>query len=345
MTWTRFQRLALATFIAVEVLIFVGATVRASGSGLGCPDWPFCYGCWVPPTKASDIDFSKLNLEKFRKKAAQHGRDPSTITEESLRREFDPVATWVEYLNRLTSVPVGILSLALFVASFGQMRQGRLGVGLAGVCAFFLVLVNAWLGARVVVGGLKPGDITLHMALAILLQCVLVYVAWAGTSRRWRLVAEDRMTSGMRMLGLLLFVLVVAEGVMGSQVRELTDSLAKSHAGELRSHWVGELEQSWVYLIHRSFSWLIVGCAVWWIWKAGSVLKRLGWLEWGVVAIVFAQMFLGLILAHVGIVRVVQVLHIGLSSLLVSGLFLWLLGASGRGRAGNEAGGIPLPTR
>ena len=312
MIWTRYQRLALATFIAVEVLIFVGAAVRASGSGLGCPDWPFCYGCWTPPTKAADIDFSKLDLEKFRKKAAQHGRDPASITEESLRAEFDPVATWVEYLNRLTSVPVGITSLLLFFASFGQIRRGRFGVFLAGVASLALVLLNAWLGARVVLSGLKPGIITLHMALAILLQCVLVYAAWRGTSHPWQLRVQDRMTSGLKLLGWLLFLLIAMEGVMGSQVRELTDALAKSHAGELRSRWVGELEQSWVYLIHRSFSWLIVACALWWLWLAKSVLARRGWLEWGVVAIVFAQMFLGLVLAHVGIVRVAQVVHIGL---------------------------------
>lgn len=347
MIWTRYQRLALATFIAVELLIFVGAAVRASGSGLGCPDWPFCYGCWLPPTKAADIDFSKLDLEKFRKKAAQHGRDPATITEESLRAEFDPVATWIEYLNRLTSLPVGITSLLLFGASFGQLKQKRFGVFLAGVSAFALVLINAWLGARVVLSGLKPGIITLHMALAILLQCVLVYAAWRGTSTPWHLRATERMTSGLRILGWLLFLLILMEGVMGSQVRELTDALAKSHVGELRAQWVGELEQSWVYLMHRSFSWLIVGCALWWLWKARSVLERLGWLEWGVVGIVFAQMFLGLILAHVGIVRVAQVLHIGLSSILVSGLFLWLLGAMTRVPAGTTAvaGGIPAPTR
>jgi cytochrome c oxidase assembly protein subunit 15 len=347
MTWTFYQRLAVATFIAVEVLIFVGAAVRASGSGLGCPDWPFCYGCWLPPTKAEDIDFSRLDLEKFRKKAAQHGRDPATITEESLRAEFDPMATWIEYLNRLTSLPVGFTSLLLFLASFGQIRQRRMGVFLAGLGAFALVLLNAWLGAKVVLSGLQPGIITLHMALAILLQCVLVYAAWGATETRWRLKATERMTSGLRILGWLLFLLIVIEGVMGSQVRELTDALAKTHVGELRSQWVGELEQSWVYLMHRSFSWLIVGCALWWMWKAGSVLKKLGWLEWGVVGIVFAQMFLGLILAHVGIVRVAQVLHIGLSSLLVSGLFLWLLGASKGSPKGavTDAGGVSAPTR
>ena len=113
---------------------------------------------------------------------------------------------------------------------------------------------------------------------------------------------------------------------MGSQVREMTDELALRHAGELRSQWVAELEETWVYLLHRSFSWLVLGASVGFAVTAKRALGRLRWLEHGIVLLVIAQMLLGIVLAHVGIVRVVQVLHIGLSSLLVSGLYLWLLG-------------------
>lgn len=328
MTWTRFQRIALIAFITVEVLIFVGAIVRATGSGLGCPDWPFCYGCMVPPTSAEAIDFSKIDLEKFRAKAARHGRDPATITPETLKAEFDPVATWVEYVNRLTSIPVGISMLVLFIASFWQIGQRRIRVFIAALAAFILVGVNAWLGAKVVFSGLKPGTITLHMALAILLQCVLVYTAWRAHDRPWSLPWKDHARNGLRLLAWGLFALIVVEGVMGSQVRELTDTLAHTHAGHPRGEWVTELEQSWVYLIHRSFSWLIVGAGLVFFQMSRRALRRTGWLEIAVLALIFAQMLLGIVLAHIGIVAVAQVLHIGLSSLLVSALFLWLLGAS-----------------
>lgn len=336
---TRFQRLALAAFICVEVLLFVGATVRATGSGLGCPDWPFCYGCWVPPTSAGEIDFAKLDLEKFRAKAARLGRDPSTITVESLRAGFDPVSTWVEYLNRLTSLPVGLSVLVLAVASVGELRRKRPSVFWASLASLFLVLLNAWLGARVVLSGLKPGIITLHMALTILLLCVLVFTAWRGTALPWRLPASTEALRTVRRLALVLFALVVAEGIMGSQVREMTDELALRHAGEQRTQWVAELEQTWVYLMHRSFSWLLLGCALGFALKARQALGTLRWLELGITGIVLAQMVLGIVLAHAGIVRVVQILHIGLSSLLVSGLFLWLLGSRASGPA--AAGRMP----
>ncbi len=310
----KFQRLALTAFICLEALIFIGAAVRATGSGLGCPDWPFCYGRMIPPTSAEQIDFTKLNLEKFKAKAAQHGRDPNTITVETLKAEFNPVATWIEYFNRLSSLPISLSVLIMLIASFWQpMRVVRW----TSLVALVLLIANAWLGARVVLSGLKPGTITLHMALAILMQCVLVFTIWRGCPQPWTFQAGQKTLR----LATLLFVLVVIEGIMGSQVREMTDELARTHAGHARAEWVGELEQSWVYLMHRSFSWLIVGTAMLFYRQA----RQVTWLERSIAGLVFAQMFLGVVLARVGILAVAQILHIGLSSLLVSGLCLWLL--------------------
>jgi heme a synthase len=327
MTWTPFQRLALIAFIAVELLIFMGAVVRATGSGLGCPDWPFCYGCWLPPSKAQDIDFTKLDLNKFRAKAERLGRDPSTITEQSLRAEFDPVSTWVEYINRLSSVPVGLSVLILGACSFGQLKAGRPGVTLASLGALFLVLFNAWLGARVVISGLKPGIITLHMALAILLQCVLVFAAWRGTGQPWRLSLSEGPARRVYGLACAIFLLVALEGILGSQVRELTDQLARRHGQEPRAVWTSELEHSLVYLVHRSFSWLIFGAGIWFAALIRKAAGRLRWLETLMVALIVFQMLLGVVLSQVGIVRLAQILHIGASSLLVSAIFLWLLAA------------------
>lgn len=334
MRWTRFQRLALTAFIAVEILIFMGAVVRATGSGLGCPDWPFCYGCWIPPSRAEDIDFKKLDIEKFRTKAARMGRDPSLITPESLRAEFDPVSTWVEYINRLSSVPVGLCVLALAAASVFQINQRRISVGLAAFAALLLVLVNAWLGRQVVISGLKPGIITLHMALAMLLQCILIYAAWRGTAAPWTRILLPEAAARGKQIVLLLFVLVVVEGVMGSQVRELTDHLSLAHGHRPRSEWTAELEQSTVYLIHRSFSWLIFFCGAALLATMRRHRERLHWLDKAIAGLILLQMLLGLVLSQVGVVRVAQILHIGASSLLLSALFLWLLAVRNGGHSG-----------
>lgn len=327
---TSFQKVAAAASIALIVLIFVGAIVRATGSGMGCPDWPTCWGCLIPPTSADQIDVSKLDIEKYRLRAARHGIDPATITRESVIKEFNPVHTWVEYVNRLTSLPLGLLTLSTFIMAQWQWRK-RPVVPIVASLALVLLGVNAWMGAQIVFSGLKPGIITTHMALAILQLCLLVFLAWRGCDKPWRLPASCR-ENGLTKIAVVLFVLIIAEGILGSQVREKTDALQKSHHAAPRSEWVGELEQSPTYLIHRSGSWAVLIGSV--IFFARAKKQRTGakTLEYLVTGIVFAQMCLGLILSQVGILPVAQVLHIGLSSILVSALLLWLLGAFAHSR-------------
>jgi len=327
MRLTGFQKLAVAALLALIVLIFMGAIVRATGAGMGCPDWPRCWGKLIPPTTVEEVDFSRLDMEKFRRTAARYDRDPDLVTVDALRAEFNPVHVWTEFINRLTSLPVGFLTLALFIASFWQ-RPERPVVFWSSFGSVLLVMINAWMGAKVVASDLRPEVITVHMALAMLLLCILVFTAWRGRPDPWQIEfsGQQRWLTG---LGVGLFLLVVFEGVVGSQVRQLTDSLARSHPGEMRAEWVGELENTWVYLIHRSFSWVILGTAVGFFFSA--LTNRVGgasWVEKLILALVLAQMAIGLVLSQVGIGPVTQVLHVGLSSILVSTLFLWLLGSS-----------------
>jgi len=88
-----FQKLALATTATTYLLILVGGLVRAAGAGLGCPDWPKCFGSWVPPTGADQLP---------------PGFDPA---------QFNPALAWTEYLNRLLGVLVGCLIFATLVAA------------------------------------------------------------------------------------------------------------------------------------------------------------------------------------------------------------------------------------
>lgn len=320
----------MAALVSVIALLFVGAVVRATGAGMGCPDWPKCWGEYIPPTDVSQIDVDKLPIEKYKEKRIRMGGDPDDITKETVLAEFNPVHTWTEFINRLCSLPVGLFSVLTMIMAY-QFRRTRPVMFYGAFAAVFLVGLNAWMGMRIVHSGLQPGTITTHMALAILLMCVQVYLVWGGGEKRWLLDVSDGKKSLLKWVGFGLFALIIFEGVMGSQVREMTDTLQKSHGDEPRSEWTYELEHTWVYIIHRSFSWVILGVAVWWFVLGKS--HRVGGVKWQerlVLGIVLSQMVLGIILSNVGILRVVQVLHIGLSSLLVCGMFVWLLGAFGR---------------
>ena len=324
----RFQKLAVAALVSVLFLMFVGAIVRVTGSGMGCPDWPTCWGCLIPPTAVEQVDFDKLPIERFQKKAARMGRDPATITAETLRAEFNPRHVWTEFINRLCSMPVGFFSLATFIAAFWQ-REKRPLVFWMAFGSLVVVLVNAWMGARVVYSGLAPGVLTAHLALAMLLTGMLAYCAWRGTDQPWRIRMAAAPLAKTRLAVSVLLVSIVVEGILGSQIREMTDELAKAHINAPRSSWIGELENSWIYLVHRSFSWVVFGSTIWaWVLTVRHHAVGTGWVERSVLAIVALQMLLGLVMAQVHIYSWVQVLHVGLAAVLLTCVWLWLFGLS-----------------
>lgn len=321
----RFQKIAFASLLSVLLLIFVGAVVRVTGAGLGCPDWPTCWGCLVPPWKVEQVDLSKIDFERFQKKAERLGRDPETVTPEHILESFNPRHVWTEYINRLTSLPVGILAVATLVAAYG-LPKDQARVKWTALLALVVILINAVMGARVVYSGIKPGILTAHMALAMFLIVIQVYTFWRGTESPSRLSFSPSSLARLRLWVGALLALVVVEGIMGTQIRELTDAMAKSHEGQLRSEWIEELEGTTVYLVHRSFSWLIVA-ATGWAWfltrKAdGGAMGRAERLTIGIVGI---QMILGLIMSQYQVHEVAQVLHVGLAAILLAANVHWFL--------------------
>lgn len=316
---TGVQRTAFVTLCFVTILVFVGAIVRTSGAGLGCPDWPTCWGELIPPWKVEQVDFENLNVERFQQKAKFLGRDPEEITRETLRGEFNGGHTYIEFVNRLFALPVLLSSFILMIK--GLRRKVLPGaIRASAVGSFVLVIVNAVLGAMVVFSGLKTGFITAHLIAAFILTFLLVYLVWAGVAE-----GKTRKTisgAGKKAVGLLL-ALVLIEGLLGSQIREMTDVLQRTYGVESRPEWIGQIDDSWLFLVHRSFSWAIVAAAVFVCWKVGfrGVVPK------AVFVIVLAFMVMGLVFSHVEISAVVQVLHVGLASILVSLSYYWWLAA------------------
>lgn len=329
-----FQKLATATLVSVLVLIFVGAIVRVTGAGLGCPDWPTCWGSVIPPWKVEQVDLEKLDFEKFQRKAERLGRDPETVTPEHILETFNPRHVWTEFVNRLFSLPVGIFSVAMLVAAFGR---GIRVVWWTSLLSVVLVGVNAVMGAMVVYSGLKPGVLTTHMALAMLLIGLLAYTVWRGEERPKLLPLETRLRPAVRAVVLVVLVLVVIEGIMGTQIRELTDEMQKSHDGAPRAEWLDELEASTVYLVHRSFSWAIVAVTAlaYWLTRRAS-RSGTGRAARVALGVVLVQMLLGLVMAQVRIYAWAQVLHVGLAGVLLAAVVFWLFATGRRSPRGGD---------
>jgi cytochrome c oxidase assembly protein subunit 15 len=317
-------RLAWIALISVIVLVAVGATVRVTGSGLGCPDWPTCWGCLIPPTSADQIDVDKLDLEKFKRHASRKGIDPDAITRETILDEFDPVHTWIEFVNRLTSLPLGFSALLLALFSFRARKYKLWIIGLAWF-SLFDVIFNAVMGAMVVRSGLKPGIITLHMALAFLLIAVLVTVVWLSKPDRQKIELEPATRKRLLIVSFLFFACLFGEGLLGSQLREHTDSLAIESEGTPRDEWIEQLASTWIFKIHRTLSWTLLvtsGLLIFWSRKSAAKVFQEPKL---IFAMVIAMMLMGIILGHIAIFQVVQVLHVVTTAVLLAVTWHWIV--------------------
>ena len=196
-----FQRLALWTTGTTYLLILVGGLVHASGAGLGCPDWPRCFGSWIPPASAPDLP------SQF---------DPS---------QFNPTLMWTEYLNRLLGVSVGFLILATVVSAWRHHRREP-RILWTTIAAFLLTGFQGWLGGVVVAKELKPWIVTAHLIVALIIVQLLLY----ATVRAWK---KEAVRPSLLVLALILITMLQIG--LGAQVRgalqlALDDGVARNSA-------------------------------------------------------------------------------------------------------------------
>ncbi|MGB3619227.1 MAG: COX15/CtaA family protein [Catalinimonas sp.] len=335
----RFGRLGIATVAAVYLLILVGGVVRSTGAGMGCPDWPKCFGSWVPPTDVAQLptDYREQYAEQRRLKnvrmagylerfgypqlAYEIAHDPAIYDEAT----FNPTKTWIEYVNRLVGAVIGLLILATFVTSL-RYRQTVPRVPILAGAAFLITLFQGWLGSVVVSTNLLPWLITLHMALAIAIVGILIYLVTYATRDRWQAPTASEAVGGRRMLsGLAIVVMALTflQIMLGTQVREQIDVIAQQVAD--RADWIAALDVTFV--VHRSFSWLLVFAQVslWWgvrrRFGTGNSLYRTAVV---LIAFVALEVVIGVTLAYFAMPAFAQPLHLLLGTLLIGGqLFLW----------------------
>ena len=157
---TRFQKLAATSVAGTLLLVTVGVVVRATDSGLGCPDWPFCYGQLLP-------------------------------------RLDDPKA-WIEWLHRTIAAILGLVIVAQAVVAFLDHRDRR-SLLWPSIGAVLLVGFQAYLGRQTVLLGNTGESVTAHLATAQALLGLLVYIrvrsaypariGGRGASQRFTLLA------------------------------------------------------------------------------------------------------------------------------------------------------------
>lgn len=319
-----FRKSIKASIIIIYLVIIAGAVVRMTGSGMGCPDWPKCFGYYIPPTEESQLEW-KPNHDYFKGQVI--------IVEESLKvakeaftslesfeqthwttyekhdyAEFNAAHTWIEYINRLLGALSGLAILIMTISSFGQWKKNK-KLTLFSILCLVLLLFQAWLGATVVYSVLSPVRITIHMLVALLLVALLIYILKLSSNE------DSSLKSTFTFRNLLVFAVILSliQVAMGTQVRQFVDEQIDLVGYSNKSEWLDH--PTLVFYAHRSFSILVllVNLGIWWLNRSRNLGFRLT--NWMMI-IVGVEILSGIAMYYLDFPFLSQPLHLVFAALL-----------------------------
>jgi heme a synthase len=323
---TSFRRLAISTLVAVYVLILVGGVVRSTGSGMGCPDWPKCFGNWVPPSSVDELpkDYKEIYAGYRAKKNQRFARvltamgmrdvadgivnDPAVLVED----DFNPVKTWIEYFNRIVGVVIGLMIIGVFLASL-RFRKTKRKLTIIAFGALVLVIFQGWIGSFVVSTNLTPWTITVHMFLALVLVALLVVLVDASGD-------TPRVSTSLGFWWLIAsMAMLLVQILLGTQVREVVDRVAEVVS---RDAWIESLNGT--FEIHRSFSWIVLVAHLGLIFRL-SKTQGLKAFPLSLILLILGTILSGAGMAYFAFPAFLQPIHLLLATLTFGMQFLLLL--------------------
>ncbi|UKJ07405.1 COX15/CtaA family protein [Solitalea lacus] len=334
----KFLSVCLVTLILTYLVIIAGGVVRSTGSGMGCPDWPKCFGHFVPPTTVDELTFSEGKF--FKKgyiviwnealyKAKQDfttGKEFNPSDWEKYTKhdyaKFNVYHTWTEYVNRLTGVLLGLGAIVTVFFARTFLRGNKRSVFWWSLFNLFLIGFQGWLGAKVVESNLKTYMVTIHMFVAMVILALYIFIYEEARARKF--ASDDFIGVNLKrvkwLIGVLL-ALTIVQMLIGTQVRETIDEIAAvlNYAG--REQWVNRV--GFLFYSHRELAILVVvitGLLFYQIRKNtdNAVAKLIKYN----LFLVFAQILTGVVLAWMALPPAFQTMHLVFGSLMF-GVQFW----------------------
>ena len=329
----KIYNLALASILIVYLVILAGAIVRMTGSGMGCPDWPKCFGYLIPPTERSQLDW-KPNFD-FNKNqiiiiedelffAVDDFRSADILKIDNWEKytkhdyaKFNVYHTWIEYINRLIGAIAGISVLILFITSLKYINKKFLLTFLSFL-SLVAILFQAWLGKIVVDSNLSANTISIHMIMAIILLFILFSIL-SIVNKKSNLKDLPRNIS---VLIILSIIILSAQIIIGTEVRKFIDIKMELYNYSQKEKWFEEIPS--IFYTHRSFSWIIFILNIYIIYMLNKIrLKSI--IKYSVNALIFIQIFTGILMYYLNFPFSTQPIHLLLSTIIIGLQFYFLM--------------------
>lgn len=290
-----FRKLALVTTGVTYFLIFIGGLVRVAGAGMGCPDWPKCFGRWIPPTSLDQLPA---------------GIDPTT---------FNFTLAWIEYVNRLTGVITGLLILATAVYAILKLREHKKLLW-GSVAALVLVAFQGWQGGQVVALNLKPLVVSLHLVLALIIVSLLIYVSFHATQLLdGREKARRAMPTKSGMWIIITYVLGIVTILLGTQLRSALEVIRDNFPEMSESQWLASIGM--IKHIHMTLGLVAAGLGA---HLGAKVMKRavnptplVLNSAYGLMGLMVLQVVIGVVMLIFKMPALMQLFHLWIASLFV----------------------------
>ncbi len=326
-----FLKSAQIALVLVYLVIFAGAFVRLTGSGMGCPDWPKCFGYYIPPTEKSELLFT---AEKEYDKGQVIIKDESLLVakaafvsnshfnsadwEKYTKHDyaiFNPIHTWVEYINRLLGALAGIACVITFALSFGYWKENKKLILLTFLICI-LMGFQAWLGKTVVDSVLNPFKITTHMLAALLIVAFqLIVINSVQTIRK-----PFGLNKKFNCILIVALALTIVQIVLGTTVREHVDTISETGAPEIM--WLQN--PTIVFYIHRSFSIIVLLTNLYLFYSNRKLILGFNKLNW-VIFILGFEILSGISMYYLDFPFGTQTIHVVLATILFGIQFYLIL--------------------
>ena len=297
-----------------------------TGSGMGCPDWPKCFGLIIPPTSISQIEWEQgrdfIDGQMIIYQEQLWSANADFVSSETYNSSnwtlytkhdyanFNPAHTWIEYINRLLGAISGVLTFILLLLSFRYWKSKRKIVYLNTIVVL-LMGFQAWLGAIVVFSVLQPVQITIHMLMALLILALMMYLITEipDEKKSIQLPYDDR----FRKMVLFALGFTVIQIILGTQVRQLVDEVSKSLDFGQRELWLDLVGSP--FKIHRSFAIILVIVNV--LLFIRNYKFNLGFtLPKYIIAVIFIEVLTGVVLSYIDMMALMQPIHLVAASVL-----------------------------